>query len=72
MSQKLTHLNDKGEAHIVDIGGKAITARRAIARARIDAKPETVEAIACGTLKKGDALAWPASPASWPPRRRPT
>ena len=57
MSQKLTHLNDKGEAHIVDIGGKAITARRAIARARIDAKPETVEAIAGGTLKKGDALA---------------
>ena len=57
MSQTLTHLNEKGEAHIVDIGGKAITARRAVARARIEAKPETVEAIAGGTLKKGDALA---------------
>ena len=57
MSQTLTHLNEKGEAQIVDIGGKAITARRAVARARIEAKPETVEAIAGGTLKKGDALA---------------
>ena len=57
MSQTLTHLNERGEAHIVDIGGKAITARRAVARARIEAKPETVEAIAGGTLKKGDALA---------------
>jgi cyclic pyranopterin phosphate synthase len=57
VSQTLTHLNERGEAHIVDIGGKAITARRAVARARIEAKPETVEAIAGGTLKKGDALA---------------
>jgi len=57
VSQTLTHLNEKGEAQIVDIGGKAITARRAVARARIEAKPETVEAIAGGTLKKGDALA---------------
>ncbi len=57
MSQTLTHLNEKGEARIVDIGGKAITTRRAVARAKIEAKPETVEAIAGGTLKKGDALA---------------
>ena len=57
MSQTLTHLNERGEARIVDIGGKAITARRAVARAKIEAKPETVEAIAGGTLKKGDALA---------------
>lgn len=57
MSQTLTHLNERGEAHIVDIGGKAITARRAVARARLEAKPETVAAILGGTLKKGDALA---------------
>jgi len=53
----LTHLNKRGEAHIVDIGGKASTKRRAVARARLEAKPETVEAIMGGALKKGDALA---------------
>ncbi len=57
MSQKLTHLNARGEAHIVDVGGKAVTARRAVARATLEARPETIEAIAGGTLKKGDALA---------------
>ncbi len=57
MSSRLTHLNEKGEAHIVDIGSKAITARRAIARATLEAEPATVAAILGGTLKKGDALA---------------
>jgi cyclic pyranopterin phosphate synthase len=47
----------RGEAHIVDVGGKDVTARQAVARARLQAKPETVEAIAGGTLEKGDALA---------------
>jgi molybdenum cofactor biosynthesis enzyme len=32
VSAKLTHLNQRGEAHIVDIGGKPVTARRATAR----------------------------------------
>ena len=57
MSAKLTHLNERGEAHIVDVGGKAVTARRAVARAVLEAQPATIEAIAGGTLKKGDALA---------------
>jgi cyclic pyranopterin phosphate synthase len=57
VSQKLTHLNERGEAHIVDVGGKAITTRRAVARAVLEAQPTTIEAIAGGTLKKGDALA---------------
>jgi cyclic pyranopterin phosphate synthase len=57
VSARLTHLNERGEAHIVDIGGKQVTARRAVARARIEALPETVAAIVGGTLKKGDALA---------------
>lgn len=57
MSAGLTHLNERGEAHIVDIGGKAITARRAVARAVLEAKPDTIAAITGGTLKKGDALA---------------
>ncbi|HWA17513.1 MAG TPA: cyclic pyranopterin monophosphate synthase MoaC [Devosia sp.] len=57
MSAALTHLNEKGEAHIVDVGGKAVTARRAVAEARITAEPATVAAIMGGTLGKGDALA---------------
>ena len=57
MAGGLTHLNEKGEAHIVDIGDKAVTRRRALAQARIIAQPETVTAIMGGGLKKGDALA---------------
>lgn len=57
MSQKLTHLNEKGEAHIVDIGGKAVTSRRAVARAVLEAQPDTIAAILGGGLKKGDAFA---------------
>jgi cyclic pyranopterin phosphate synthase len=57
VSGGLTHLNERGEAHIVDIGAKAVTHRRAVARAVVEAQPATVAAIAGGTLKKGDALA---------------
>jgi cyclic pyranopterin phosphate synthase len=57
MEQGLTHLNAKGEAHIVDIGDKAVTRRRAVAQARIVAQPETIVTIMGGGLKKGDALA---------------
>jgi cyclic pyranopterin phosphate synthase len=53
----LTHLNERGEARIVDIGDKAATKRRAVARARLEAQPETITAIMGGSLKKGDALA---------------
>ncbi|AKR55380.1 Molybdenum cofactor biosynthesis protein MoaC [Devosia sp. H5989] len=57
MSSGLTHLNENGEAHMVDVGGKDSTRRRAVARAVLEAQPETVEAILGGALKKGDALA---------------
>lgn len=57
MSGRLTHLNQAGEAHIVDIGAKVPTARRAVASARLEGKPETIAAILGGGLKKGDALA---------------
>lgn len=53
----LTHLNERGEARIVDIGDKASTRRRAVAAARLVAQPETIAAILGGTLKKGDAIA---------------
>ena len=54
---QLTHLNERGEAHIVDIGDKAVTRRRALAQAVISGRPETIAAIMGGALKKGDALA---------------
>jgi cyclic pyranopterin phosphate synthase len=57
MPGELTHLNARGEAHIVDIGDKAATKRRAVAQARLLASAEAVAAIMGGSLKKGDALA---------------
>lgn len=57
MAGDLTHLNDKGEAHIVDIGDKAVTHRRAVAQARLSGRKETIATILAGGLKKGDALA---------------
>src|SRR5688500_18146903 len=57
MASGLTHLDENGQARIVDIGDKATTKRRAVARARLEAQPETVAAILGGTLKKGDAIA---------------
>jgi cyclic pyranopterin phosphate synthase len=53
----LTHLNERGEAHIVDIGDKPVTRRRAVAQARISGQAETISTIMGGGLKKGDALA---------------
>lgn len=55
--QRLTHLDAKGQAHIVDIGEKAITRRRAVAQARLTGEAETISTIMGGTLQKGDALA---------------
>ncbi len=52
----LTHLNARGEAHMVDIGEKAETLRIAIAEGRIDMQAETLNALMNGDLKKGDAL----------------
>ena len=53
----LTHLDDAGAAHMVDIGGKPVTAREAVATGRLALSPEALAAIRDGTLKKGDALA---------------
>ena len=57
MAGGLTHLNEKGEAHIVDIGDKAVTRRRAVAQARLTGEVATIATILGGGLKKGDALA---------------
>jgi cyclic pyranopterin monophosphate synthase len=54
---KLSHLNDKGEAHMVDVSEKDVTTRSATAWARVLAAPETIAIINSGTAKKGDVLA---------------
>ena len=53
----LTHINENGEAVMVDIGGKEVTERTATAYARIKMKPEAFEALLNADLKKGDGLA---------------
>ena len=53
----LTHLNENGEAVMVDVGGKDVTVRTAAASARIKMKSETLEALLNAELKKGDGLA---------------
>lgn len=54
---KLSHLNDSGEAHMVDISAKDVTTRVATAKARVNADPATLAIITSGTAKKGDVLA---------------
>jgi len=54
---KLTHLNETGEAHMVDVGDKPATAREAIAEGRIRMQPETLRLILKGSHQKGDVLA---------------
>jgi cyclic pyranopterin phosphate synthase len=53
---KLSHLDDSGHAHMVDIGAKTDTERIAIAKGEVIMKKETLELIQAGTLKKGDVL----------------
>ena len=53
----LTHLDAQGAAHMVDVGGKADTARQAIASGRITMTAEAASAIRDGAAKKGDVLA---------------
>jgi cyclic pyranopterin phosphate synthase len=54
---KLTHLNQSGEAHMVDVGGKEVTVREAVAEGLIRMQPETLRLIVEGGHKKGDVLA---------------
>jgi cyclic pyranopterin phosphate synthase len=54
---KLTHLDEKGAARMVDVSAKAVTSRSATARARIAMKPATLAMIRKGSAKKGDVLA---------------
>jgi len=54
---KLTHIDDTGAAHMVDVGGKTPTERRAVAETTVEMQPETLQLIMEGGLPKGDVLA---------------
>ena len=55
-SSGLTHFDAQGQAHMVDVGGKAETRRVARATGSIRMQPATLAAIAQGSAKKGDVL----------------
>ncbi|HEV3192503.1 MAG TPA: cyclic pyranopterin monophosphate synthase MoaC [Polyangiaceae bacterium] len=56
-TQTLPHLTPAGEAHMVDVSAKDVTPRRAVATARVRASPVVIQAIAAGTMVKGDVVA---------------
>lgn len=56
-ASKLSHLNDKGEARMVDVSDKDVTHRTATAEGFVAMAPETLAVIEQGTAKKGDVLA---------------
>jgi len=53
---ELTHFNQAGEAHMVDVGAKTTTDRVALAEGLITMQPQTLELIMAGGHKKGDVL----------------
>ncbi len=55
-SPKLTHIDDHGNAHMVDVSDKAVTDRTAVATGQVLMKPETLALILEGRAKKGDVL----------------
>ena len=57
MTARLSHLNDKGEARMVDVSDKAVTARTAIAEGFVSMAPKTLDLILGGKAEKGDVLA---------------
>ncbi|MEN8176268.1 MAG: cyclic pyranopterin monophosphate synthase MoaC [Pseudomonadota bacterium] len=53
---KLTHFNDAGEAHMVDVGSKTATRRIAVCEGWIEMQPETLALVREGGHKKGDVI----------------
>jgi cyclic pyranopterin monophosphate synthase len=56
MSEKLTHFDASGQAHMVDVGDKPATKRSALASGIITMLPATLKLIQAGDAKKGDVL----------------
>ena len=56
MSERLTHLDSAGRASMVDVGEKASTERRAVARAVVKVSPATAATVKAGDAPKGDVI----------------
>lgn len=56
MSHELTHLNERGEARMVDVTGKDVSVRSATARCRVTVSDEVAALLRSGDMPKGDAL----------------
>ncbi len=54
---RLTHLDESGNARMVDVGHKPVTTREAVAEGLILLQPATIDAIAAGDVPKGDVFA---------------
>ena len=54
---EFTHLDENGQANMVNVGEKDVTVRTASARAKVRMQPETLQKLLASELKKGDALA---------------
>src|SRR5215467_11981238 len=57
MAESLTHLDQKGQARMVDVGEKLVTAREAVAEGRVRMNPETFRKALEGDSKKGSVRA---------------
>jgi cyclic pyranopterin monophosphate synthase len=55
-ASELTHLDDRGQARMVDVGAKEVTLRTAVAACRVVMTPATARRLVTGDLPKGDAL----------------
>jgi cyclic pyranopterin monophosphate synthase len=56
MTSPLSHIDETGQARMVDVGAKPDTERLAIARGEVTMLPETLALIQAGAIKKGDVL----------------
>ena len=56
--KKLSHLNQEGKAHMVDVGGKPVTERVAVAKGQVEMRSETMQLIKDGQMKKGDIICY--------------
>lgn len=57
MSNDFNHLNERGEAHMVNVGGKEVTERSATARSFVTMSAQTLTKLTEGSNPKGDVLA---------------
>ena len=55
-TKKLTHLDEKGEARMVDVSGKPVTTRQAVAEGYVVVRSATLRAIVAGEVPKGEVL----------------